>query len=673
MTATQSTTETTSGEHTKYTEGSHWSGTAKRNLGSKTKMLATVFAVIIGVYHIYTAYTGIPPAFINRPIHLTFLGGLIFMWYSPWLQTNRKTVPWYDWISIFLLAFCSLYFGYQMNYGGLAGRAGQPVFFDIVVSVIGLLLILELARRMTGLILPIVTIGTIIYALFGPYMPALVAHQGFSLSRTSVNLFLTTNGVFGLPLGVSATYVILFIIFGALMEVTGIGDWFIDIAYGLTGRLTGGPAKTSVLASGFMGSLNGSAVANAATTGAFTIPLMKRTGFEDKYAAAVESAASCGGQVLPPVMAASAFIMVAWTGIPYRTIIAAATIPALLYFLAIGFAIHFNAKKQGLAGVPKDELPNPGDLFSKKFQYIIPISTVVYFLAAGFTPIFAAFYGIVLTGIVAIPKQKVVLLVQSIVQRDLQTIISLSKNSVQVLTDALEKGVQMTLVVTAACATAGVIVGVVSLTGIGLRFAGVVASISGGTLFIALVLTMITSIILGMGLPTTAAYIVLASLGAPALTELGVNLLAAHMFILYFGVVSGITPPIMLAVFAASGIAESDPWQTAIEAIQLAAVGFIVPFLFVYGPELLLEGTIFETITATATGIIGVILLSAGTQGYFFTELTFPLRLLASVNALIIMIPTPMTDLIGTAVLGIILGQQFLSMRTNQPSGTPAD
>jgi len=648
------------------TDGSHWSGTARRQLDGRTKLIAVSLAVIIGAYHVYTAGTGVPGAFINRPVHLVFMASLVFIWYSPKLQTERTTVPWYDWLLVGLTAVSVFYLTYHMQYGELAGRAGSPLLQDIIVGIVGTLLVLEMARRMTGLILPIIAVGFMAYAYLGPYMPGLFAHRGYSLTRIISHLYLSTEGIFGLPLGVSATFVIVFIIFGAFLETTGIGDWFIDVAYGITGRLSGGPAKTSVLASGFMGSLSGSAVANTATTGAFTIPLMKRTGFDSEYAGAVESAASTGGQVLPPVMAAAAFIMAAWTGISYATIIAAAAIPALLYFLSVGFAVHFRAKKQGLKGLPASELPDARRLFISKIHYTIPLIALVYFLAEGFSAMLAGFYAIMFTLAVALSRRNLVDFGRAVTSGNVSETRTLTTRGISTVTRALDRGVQMTLVVAAACATAGIVVGVVTLTGLGLRFASLVSALAGDVILIALVLTMITSIILGMGLPTTAAYIVLAALGAPALTQMGVDLLAAHLFILYFGVMSSITPPIMLAVFAAAGIAESDPWRTGFQSVKIALVGFIIPYLFVYGNELLLVGSTTAIVLTTLTAAIGVIALASGLQSYLLTDLSRGERVLLCVGALVLLMPGVLTDVAGIVLLSGVVGYQYLSLSREQ-------
>jgi TRAP transporter 4TM/12TM fusion protein len=648
--------------------GSHLSGTARRSLSGRTKLLAVVLAVTVGLYHTITAGIGIPSAYINRPIHLAVLGALVFFWHEAGTGEAKNRVPWYDWLLAGLMIISTLYLTYIFTFTDFGARSALPETLDIFFGGIAIILTLEITRRTTGIILPVLASAFIAYAYLGPIMPGLLIHRGYSIERIISHVYLGTEGLFGIPLGVSATFVVLFIIFGAFLEVTGIGDWFIDIAYGYTGRMSGGPAKTSILASGFMASLNGSAVANTATTGAFTIPLMKRTGFDKHYAAAVESAASSGGQILPPIMGAGAFIMAAWTGISYAEIIVAASIPALLYFLCVGMAVHFQAKKHGLEGLPADELPDSSRLFKQGIHFTIPIVVLVYLLVAGYTPILAGFVAIVLTMIVAIPLSEAQRFVAAITDGDTKTSMNIMRDAGTVSVRAFDRGIRMTLVVAAACATAGIVVGVVSLTGLGLVFSSLIAGLSGGVLIIGLLLAMITSIVLGMGLPTTAAYVVVAALGAPALIELGVTTLAAHLFIFYFAILSAITPPIMLAVFTASGIAESNPWKTALSAVSLAAVGFIIPFVFVYGNELLLMGDIVNILLATGTAIAGVILLAAAIQGFFATDIPALGRVVLLIAAIVLFLPGVMTDGLGLILFSAIALQQYVATNGDVPS-----
>lgn len=642
--------------------GSLLRGTSKRKLSKTTKIIAMALAVAVGLYHVITAYTGIPTAIINRPIHLAVLGSLIFIWYEATHGPPKNHVPWYDWVLVSLTMLSGAYVVYGVEYGGFVDRTVAPTIFDMVFGIITIFVVLEMTRRIAGIILPIISLGFLVYSYTGQIMPGLLAHGGYSIERIITHQYMTTEGIFGIPLGVSATYVVLFIIFGAFLEETGIGNWLIDLTYGFTGKMTGGPAKTSVFASAVMGTLSGAAVANTATTGAFTIPLMKRTGFGKRYAAAVESAASAGGQILPPIMGAGAFIMAVWTGIPYFEIIFAATIPALLYFLCVFLSVHFKAKKEGLEGRQKANLPDSTVMLKKDFLYLFPLVVLVYLLVAGYTPILAGFVAIVTTLIVSIPLSGVISTLNAFRRGEIQKLQTNVRVAIETVVRALDRGIQMTLIVAAACATAGIVVGVVTQTGIGLAFASIVSALSGGVLLLALLITMVTCIILGMGLPTTAAYVVVAALGAPALTQLGIEPLAAHMFIFYFAIFSTVTPPIMLTIFAASAIAESDPWRTAPLAVGIAIVGFIIPFAFVYGNELILIGSTTQTLVGLLTAIIGVISISAATQGYLLSDLGGFYRAILFAMGILLIMPTYLLNVIGIAIFGLIIVIQYANI-----------
>ena len=417
-------------------------------------------------------------------------------------------------------------------------------------------------RRSIGPELPIVAIIFLLYAYFGPKLPGLLGHRGYDLRRIIYHTYLTTEGIFGTPLSVSSTYVFLFILFGAFLDKTGVGKFFIDMAFSLTGHMRGGPAKTAVVASCLMGSISGSSVANTVTTGAFTIPLMKRVGYKPHFAGAVEAAASTGGQIMPPVMGAAAFIMAEFTGISYLEIIISAAIPAILYYLAVGTMVHLEACKLGLRGVSRAELPHTRDVLVKIYL-LLPVVFIIYFLVKGFTPFKAAYWGIIGTVLIGI----VDVIVNYLLRHEGQ--INVRQYIVNMI-DALADGARGSVSVAMACATAGIVVGVVTLTGLGLKVATLIIALAGGNLLLTLFFTMIASIILGMGLPTTAKYIVLATMAAPALTDLGVPLMAAHLFILYFGVIADVTPPVALAAYAGAGIAGANAMQTGFTAL----VGF---------------------------------------------------------------------------------------------------
>ena len=477
-------------------------------------------------------------------------------------------------------------------------------------------------------------------------MPGLLAHRGFSLERIVSHMYLGLEGIMGIPLGVSATFVFMFILFGAVLDKTGVGKFFIDVAYAITGHSKSGPAMTAVVASGFMGSISGSSVANTVTTGAFTIPLMKKTGYKPYFAGAVEAAASTGGQIMPPVMGAAAFIMAEFTGIAYNKIIIAAAIPALLYYFAVGTMVHLEASKLGLKGLPRDQLPKISRIMKKDGYMILPLVAIVFFLLAGYTPLKSAFYAIVFSIVIAV-------------------LVSLIKHNhsfgIKEFLGALESGAKSAVGVACACACAGMIVGVVTLTGLGLRIAELIVSIAGGSLILTLFFTMLASLILGMGLPTTAKYIVLATMAVPALIKLDVNIMAAHLFILYFGVIADITPPVALAAYAGAGIAGANSMKTGFQAVKLALAAFIVPYIFAMDPTLILVeevvGTtvkflpVFKAIPVAVSAMIGIVCLAGAVEGYLFDHCKVYERIPLAIAAFLLLKPGTVSDLIGLVVL----------------------
>jgi TRAP transporter 4TM/12TM fusion protein len=496
---------------------------------------------------------------------------------------------------------------------------------------VAVLLVLELARRATGWGLVAVCVLALAYAMAGPHLPGFLAHRGYGPERLVEHLYLSTEGIWGVPLGVSADFVYLFVLFGAVLETAGGGALLIALADRVAGRTRGGPAKTAAVASAFMGSLSGSAVANVVTTGTFTIPLMKRAGFKPYFAGAIEAAASTGGQLMPPIMGAGAFILATWTNIPYVRVATAAIIPALLYYVALLAAIHFRAGRMGI----EPSRSRARERVVNRLHLLLPVVLIVAFLAAGRSPMRAAFWGVVSAlGLAYLaPSTRPG-------RRELRTLIEgAGRGAVQVA---------------AACAAAGIVVGVASLTGIGLRMSELIVTLSHGSLFVALVLTAAGSIVLGMGLPTTAAYVVLAALGAPALVQLGVPLLAAHLFIFYFGCISNVTPPVSLAAFAAAGIAGAPAMRTATSAAVLAVAGFLVPFMFIYGPPILLDGSVPEIAWVTITATAGVTALASAAMGYGRRELVAWERLVLGAGALCLVFPGLPTDGAGFLALAVV-------------------
>ena len=618
-----------------------------RNYKGIMAAIVTIVAVAMSLFHLYTAGFGVLLALKQRAVHLAFVLVLVFLFYplAEKFKDNKK-ILFFD----FTLAFAGLVVCSYLviNYQELVRRAGRYTTLDHIMAGLAILLVLEAARRTVGWELPAISSLFLLYAYLGPYMPNMLAHRGYSISRIASHMYFTTEGIFGIPLGVSATFVFLFLLLGAFAEKTGLGELFIDLALAFTGRTAGGPAKAAIVSSGFMGSISGSSVANTVTTGSFTIPLMKKVGYKAHFSAAVEAAASTGGQIMPPIMGAAAFIMAEFINVPYLTIATAAVLPALLYYLSVGLMVHFEAKRLGLEGLSKDMVPDIRKVLYNRGHMILPLAAIFYYLFRGYTPLWASFVGIVMSFVFCYLKKD-------------------TRMSIKDIIDTLEQGAKSALGVASACACVGFIVGVTTLTGLGLRFANLTVSLAQGNLFLALVFTMVACTILGKGLPTTATYIVLASMAAPALTELGVPILVAHLFVLYFGVVADLTPPAALAAYAGAGIAGSDPFKTGLTAVKLAAAGFIIPFVFAYTPSLLLIDTnLLGVITIVATSILSVVGLAAGILGYFRTQTSKVERLVLFLSSLALLIPAWRTDLLGCVLLVVVWGIQSKDLSFQQ-------
>ena len=598
-------------------------------------------SVTAALFHLYAAGFSPFTALVQRPVHLALMATLGFLGVGVQFRRSREKEGELDqeagpphigplnYVLAGLSVLACLYLASENQ--ELVSRSGNPTLLDLVAGGVMVVLVLELARRATGWGLVTVCIMALVYAVSGPYLPGFLAHRGYGVTRIVEQLFLSTEGIWGVPLGVSADFVYLFVLFGVVLDTAGGGALLIALANKVAGRTRGGPAKTAAVASAFMGSLSGSAVANVVTTGTFTIPLMKRAGFRPFFAGAIEAAASTGGQLMPPVMGAGAFILATWTNIPYLEVAAAAVIPAILYYAALLAAIHFRACAMGIEPV-REVTP---EKIRDKLHLLLPLGAIVLLLAMGRSPMRAAFWGVTSALAMACLRPA-------------------TRPSLPELGDVMERAGRGAVQVAAACAAAGVVVGVASLTGIGLRMSELIVTISGGNLLAALMLTAIGSIILGMGLPTTAAYVVLAALGAPALVQLGVPLLAAHLFIFYFGCISNVTPPVSLAAFAAAGISGSPALKTAVSAALLAGAGFLVPFMFVYGPELLLIGNPVEIMLAFVTGLLGVIALASAGMGYARRPLRIWERAIAVCAALLLVYPGLPTDVGGLLLLAFI-------------------
>jgi TRAP transporter 4TM/12TM fusion protein len=605
-----------------------------------TTKVIVVIAVAMSAYHLYTAYFGAPEAFLHRSIHLLFVLILIFFLFPLSKKEWSRKFRWMDGILI-LLTLASI--GYLfINYEYVVTRYSyvHPLRReDMVFGILLTLILIEGSRRVIGPALPITAGVFLAYAYIGPYLPGLLRHTGFTTEVIVDQLYLTTEGIFGIPLGVSATYVILFIIFGTFLEKSGTGQLFMDFASAITGWTRGGPGKISCISSALFGTISGSAVANVMVDGWLTIPLMKRTGFSPPFACAVEATASTGGQIVPPVMGAAAFVMAEFTGIPYITICLYAMIPALLYYFALFMSIHFMAGKMGLKGIPREELPNLKKVLAARGHMFIPLVIIVYMMTAGYTPMYACIYSTVAVVILSFLRKET--------RMGFWTIIR-----------ALEEGAKNTLGVAAACACAGIVIGVINLTGLGLKFTSLVLFLAGESLIPALIMTMLAGIVLGMGMPTTPAYIVQAALLIPALIKLGVMNIAAHMFVFYFSTISAITPPVAMAVYAAAGIGGAKLWPTGIWAMRVAVAGFIVPFMFVYGPSLLFIGSAFDIITSAISAFLGVMALAAGMMGWFAKEVKPWERIVLLIAAFLLIKPGLYTDAVGYILLLLVFLKQ---------------
>lgn len=609
--------------------------------------LVSIIAVAMALFHLYTARFGTLEALSQRSVHVAFALALVFLLY-PFRKKHAATsrVGVFDVLMVLVGVAPMLYV--FLNRADLAVRAGDLTQTDLIVGVLGILVVLEAGRRMMAIV-PIIAALALIYPFVGQYLPGALAVGWISPERVIEQMLYTTEGIFGIPIGVSATFVFLFVLLGAFLERTGLGQLFVDIALSLAGWMTGGPAKVSVLSSVFIGTVSGSSVANVVADGVFNIPLMKRLGYGARFAAGVEAATSVGGQIVPPVMGAAAFVMAEFLGVPYLTIVKAAAIPAGLYYLSLGFVIHFEAKRLGLAGLPRNQLPRIWDILLRRFYLMVPLVVLVGFLLDGASPMRAAYWGIMVAAGVHV--------ITCALERRL---LSWPRD----IWDTLVHGTRLALTVAVATAVVGIFIGIVTLSGLGLAIVSITVTLGQNNLFFTMVWVMIACTIIGSGIPTTATYIILAAIAAPALTQLGVLPLAAHMFIFYYGVIADITPPDALAAYAAAGIAKTDPFQTAWTATRLALAGIIVPFVFVYSPAILLQGAgLSEIIVTAATAVIGVITLSAAVSGYFFTLATWPERVMLVVTALALIFHDVRADGAGIVLLVMVAAIQIVRRR----------
>lgn len=600
------------------------------------KKIFFIACLLVSGYHLYTAAFGPPVTLVHRSLHVAMIMALGFLMYPAGKSSDMTKPSVLDWI-LSLLSFAAPIYIWS-DYMGVVQRAGNPNNTDLAMATLLVVLVLECSRRVTGNALTILSVVFIIYGLFGREFPGMFMHRGYDWASLSNHFFANTEGIYGTSVSVAASYIFLFILFGTVMSKCGMGQFFNDIALALAGHTKGGPAKVSVIASGFLGSINGSAVANVVTTGAFTIPLMKKTGYSKEFSGAVEAAASVGGQLLPPIMGAAAFIMAEMISVPYSTIITWAAIPALLYYLSIVLQVHLRASKDGLIGLPKEQLPKTSDVMKCRSHLLLPVLFLLYMLFfSGTTVIFSAVMTILVTIVVSMFRK--------------ETRMSLSG-----FLDALANGAKQTVSVAVACACVGIIIGVCSKTGFGLTMANTIIALGSTSLLFTLFFTMITCMILGMGLPSIPAYIITATIAAPALAKLGIPAGAAHMFSFYYAMFANLTPPVALASFAAAGLSGGNPMKTGVASVKLAIAGFIVPFMFVYAPQLMLiNTTLAEGAWVAASACVGVFLIAVSVEGYLFTRMAAWLRVVAAAGALLLIKPGFETDAIGLAVLLLVL------------------
>ncbi len=610
-----------------------------RHLTGFWDKIVMVICICFSCFQIYTAIFGVLDAQLQRAIHLAFGLFLIYLLYPSLKKWPRKSMHPVDVALAFISLIMPLYI--LIEYKDLVLRAGLNNFTDHMVAILGIVLVIEAARRAVGMPIVLVSLGFIVYAFIGPYIPGIMAHRGLGWAEIADHLIFTTEGIFGIPLGVSSTFIFLFILFGAYLESTGLGKFFIDLANSVAGWAAGGPAKVAVLSSALMGTVSGSSVANVVGTGSFTIPMMKKLGYRPEFAGAVEAAASTGGQIMPPVMGAAAFLMAEFVGIPYIEVVKAAVIPALLYYSGVWLGVHYEAKKYGLKGVPRNELPKFKELFFGRGHLAIPLIIIVYLLVTGYTPMRAALWAIALSIVCACIKKETRITPWQVVE-------------------GLIAGAKSVLGVLIACATAGIIIGVVTKTGAGLKLAAALLDIAGNNLLMAMFFTMITSLILGMGVPTTANYVITSTVAAPALQQMGVPVLAAHMFAFYFGIIADVTPPVALAAYAGAGIAGANPMKTGVQAAKLAIAAFIVPYIFVLAPVLLMiDATALKLTQSVCTSLVGMWGVSIAMIGYFIRNCSWWERVIFFVGGILLIDPGTFTDIIGICMLVAISAFQF--------------
>lgn len=595
------------------------------------RTIARLTAVAFTCFQLYTVIFGVllPP--IQRAIHLSFGLVLAFVIYP---RKKGGTYNEVDLVDLLLvLMSCAIAVYWIMEYKGIMLRAGDVNRLDLIMGVTALVLVFEGTRRVLGYPMFIIGLVGLLYCYFGNYAPSFMLHRGFSLKRIVAHMYLGTQGIYGIPIGVVSTFVFVFLLFGSFLSKTGVAQFFNDFSNALTGRAAGGPAKVAVISSALQGTVSGSSVANVVATGSYTIPMMKKTGYKPEFAAAVEAAASTGGQIMPPIMGAAAFLMSEFTGIPYWRIALSAAIPAILYFSGIFFGVHIEAKKTGLEGLPANEVPNLLLVVKERGIMFLPIVVIVVILALGMTPMRAALAGIICAiAVGAIYKE--------------------SRLCVRDYLDVFEETANTAIGVAIVSAMAGTVVGTVTLTGLGLKLGGGLVDLAGGNLMLTAFFSMIASIILGMGVPTTANYVITSTIVSPALVQLGVPLIAAHLFVFYFGIVADITPPVCEAAFAGAAIAEADPLKSGINASKLAIGAFVTPYVFINSPELVLVNVNWYRLPVIIIGaLLGMYSVSCAVEGWYIDNLNVLERIILGIGGIMLIQPSLRTDIVGIIII----------------------
>jgi len=665
-------------------------GVKRELIGLAAKIVAGV-ALAFSTYQLFIAAFSPLSSLVTRSLHVGFLMLLAFLIYPISRKAARNRIAWYD-AAIAVLAFALAFYHWVFE-ADLIQRSGDATVPDLVVGAIVIVLLFEAARRVLGLALPIVCAVFLVYGVLGQYLPSAIAHRGYGFDQIIGQLYLGSEGIYGIPTLVSATYIFLFILFGSFLEHAGMIGLFNNIALGFVGHARGGPAKVAVISSGMMGMISGSGIANVLTVGQFTIPLMKRFGYSSVFAGAVEATSSMGGQIMPPVMGAVAFIMAETLNVPYVTIVKAAVIPAFLYYLTAFLMVHLEAGRKGLHGMPKADCPNPWKAIRDKWYLMLPLAVLVFMLFDGFTPMFSGIVGLALTAMLILGTGIAAGFASTLFRIVFWVILGLvcasffeygvwplivaiaflvvvnfvirgGRKTLQIMRSSMVDGARQAVSVGLACAIVGVVIGVLTLTGAASNFASFVLDIGSKSLFLSLFLTMAVCLVLGMGIPTIPNYIITSAIAAPALLSLKVPLIVPHMFVFYFGIMADLTPPVALAAFAAASIAKASPMRIGWKATHIAIAGFVIPYMAVYDPSLMLQtGTLLDTAYVVFKAIIAILLWGAASIGYLRAPLNWAERIFVTIAAFLLVVAIPWTDEVGFGLCAAFIAWHLFRTR----------